>query len=365
MKKQITLGVSAVLAAYLLFWPVEIDPVAWEAPKDEGYVNSFGQNQHLSQIQRIELTGKVGPEDYALSKDGMVYFGLLGGEIGYLDQAGKTHTWVNTEGRPLGIEFDASGNLIVADAFKGLLSIDSKGSIETLVTEIDGIELKYADDVDVADNGKIYFSDASTKFHAETYGTFEASMLDINEHGGHGRVLEYDPVTKQSTTILDGLNFANGIAISHDQNWVLVNETGTYRVLKVGISETNKGQVETVIENFPGFPDNISRGSNGVYWVGLVSPRSHALDSLSGAAFVRKVVQRLPAFMRPKAKHFGHIIAINDEGEVVHNLQDPLGMYGHTTGAIEVGNQLYVSSLHDTAIGKTENINITSTVVKN
>ena len=31
---------------------------------------------------------------------------------------------------------------------------------------------------------------------------------------------------------MDGLVFANGVAISHDQNSVLVNETGKYRVLR-------------------------------------------------------------------------------------------------------------------------------------
>jgi sugar lactone lactonase YvrE len=358
MKKLIIISLSAIFVGYLLIWPVEIEPVSWDAPKNEGYVDRFSQNQQLSQIQRIDLSGKVGPEDYALNQNGTIYFGLLGGEIGFLDQAGKLYSWVNTKGRPLGLEFDKKGNLIVADAFEGLLEISPEGIINTLVTEVDGIPLNYADDVDVADNGKIYFTDASTKFHAKQYGTFAASMLDIMEHGGHGRVLEYDPATKQATTVVSGLDFANGITISHDQSWVLVNETGTYRVLRVGITNSNKGQVETVIENLPGFPDNISRGSNNVYWVGLVSPRSAALDALSGSGFLRKVVQRLPTFLQPKAKHFGHIIAINDQGEVVHNLQDPLGMYGHTTGAIEVGADLYVSSLLDTALGKTANINI-------
>ena len=357
MKNKLLLTFSLVLTAYLLFWPVEIDPIAWQAPKDNGYVDAFSQNQQLSQIKRIELTNQVGPEDYALGKDGKIYFGLLSGDISYLDQSGEIKTWVNTKGRPLGIEFDKKGNLIVADAFLGLLEINPEGKIKTLVNEIDGIALNYADDVDVADNGKIYFSDASIKFHAKKYGTFAASMLDINEHGGHGRVLEFDPATNTASTLASGIDFANGISISHDQNWVLVNETGTYRILKVGIVDANKGQVEVLADNFPGFPDNISRGSNGVYWVGLVSPRSAALDSLSSYAFIRKIVQRLPAFMRPKAKHFGHIIAINDNGEIIHNLQDPLGMYGHTTGALEVGEDLYISSLHDTALGKTKNIN--------
>jgi sugar lactone lactonase YvrE len=357
MKKTLTLSLTALAAAYLLLWPVEVEPVSWESPANKGYVDSFAQNQHLSQIQRIELNGKIGPEDYALSEGGQIYYGLLGGEIGFLDQQGKLQSWVNTQGRPLGLEFDNKGNLIVADAFEGLLEISPEGIIKKLVTQIDGIQLNYADDVDIADNGKIYFSDASTKFHAKASGTFAASMLDIMEHGAHGRVLEYDPVTKQATTLLSGLNFANGITVSHDQNWVLVNETGTYRVLKIGITDSNKGQVITVIENLPGFPDNISQGSNGVYWLGLVSPRSAALDGLSGYGFIRKVVQRLPKFLQPKAKHFGHIVAINDKGEVIHNLQDPLGMYGHTTGALEVGKHLYVSSLLDTALGKTVNVN--------
>lgn len=352
-----------ILTAYLLFWPVEVEPVAWQAPQDKGYVESFSQNQQLSQIQRIELPNQIGPEDYALSASGDIYFGLLNGDISYLDKQGKIHTWVNTGGRPLGLEFAPNGKLIVADAFKGLLEIDRAGTLTTLVTEIDGIPLNYADDVDIADNGKMYFSDASTKFHAKNYGTYGASLLDINEHGGHGRLIEYDPASKQATTILNNINFANGVAISHDQKWVMVNETGTYRVLKVGITASNRGDVKILADNFPGFPDNISRGSNGVYWVGLVSPRSKALDSLSNSAFLRKVVQRLPEFMRPKAKHFGHVIAINDQGEVVHNLQDPLGMYGHTTGALEVGADLYISSLHDTALGKTVNINQNTTAI--
>jgi hypothetical protein len=78
---------------------------------------------------------------------------------------------------------------------------------------------------------------------------------------------------------------------------------------------------------------------------------------LSDSPRLRKVIQRLPEFLRPKAQHYGHVIAINDAGEVVFNLQDPLGIYGHTTGALEVGDKLYVSSLHETALGVISNVN--------
>jgi len=355
--KKSTASIILVLAGYLVFWPVEVDPVAWQAPENLGYSGDFEKNQQLSQINRIELEGDIGPEDLALGKDGNVYFALLSGDIKFLDNQGQIQSWVNTDGRPLGIEFDQQGNLLVADAFKGLLSISANGDITTLVESVEGIDINYADDVDVASNGKIYFSDASSKFHAKEYGTYGASLLDINEHGGHGRIIEYNPETKTSTVLAQGINFANGVTLSHDEQFVLFNETGTYRVMRLALNGDHRGQLEIVIDNLPSFPDNIARGNNGVYWLGLVSPRSKPLDMLSNSPSLRKVIQRLPEFLRPKAQHYGHIIAINDAGEVVFNLQDPKGIYGHTTGALEVNDKLYVSSLHDTALGVTRNVN--------
>ena len=355
--KKSTASIILVLAGYLVFWPVEVDPVAWQAPENLGYSGDFEKNQQLSQINRIELEGDIGPEDLALGKDGNVYFALLSGDIKFLDNQGQIQSWVNTGGRPLGIEFDQQGNLLVADAFKGLLSISPKGEITTLVKSVDGIDINYADDVDVASNGNIYFSDASSKFHAKEFGTYGASLLDINEHGGHGRIIEYNPETKTSTVLVQGVNFANGVTLSHDEQFVLFNETGTYRVMRLVLNGDQRGQLAVVIDNLPSFPDNIARGSNGVYWLGLVSPRSKPLDMLSNSPSLRKVIQRLPEFLRPKAQHYGHIIAINDAGEVVFNLQDPKGIYGHTTGALEVNDKLYVSSLHDTALGVTKNVN--------
>jgi len=355
--KKTTASLVLALAGYLAFWPVAVDPVAWHAPSNSGYSGDFSKNQQLSQINRIELKGDIGPEDLALSKDGNVYFALLSGDIKFLDSAGQIQPWVNTGGRPLGIEFDQHGNLLVADAFKGLLSISPEGDITTLVDSVEGVAINYADDVDVATNGNIYFSDASSKFHAKDYGTYGASLLDINEHGGHGRIIEYNPLTKTSIVLADNINFANGVSLSHDEQAVLFNETGTYRVMRLGLNGDQRGTLNVVIDNLPSFPDNIARGANGVYWLGLVSPRSKPLDMLSNSPNMRKVIQRLPEFLRPKAQHYGHVIAINDAGEVVFNLQDPLGIYGHTTGALEVGDKLYISSLHETALGVTSNVN--------
>ena len=44
-------------------------------------------------------------------------------------------------------------------------------SVETLTDSVDGTPILYADDLDIADDGIIYFSDASTKFGAHSRET--------------------------------------------------------------------------------------------------------------------------------------------------------------------------------------------------
>ena len=147
-------------------------------------------NERLKGIETLLIAGNHGPEDIALDAQGRIYAATHEGRIVRLNADGTNpENWVDTGGRPLGIDFDGKGNLIVADALRGLLSITPDGTISELATTADGVPIRFADDVDVAADGKIYFSDASTKFGAkESGGTYEASLLDINEHGGHGRL---------------------------------------------------------------------------------------------------------------------------------------------------------------------------------
>ena len=127
----------------------------------------------------------------------------------------------------------------------------------------------------------------------------------------------YDPAKRKTTTLLKGLSFANGVAVSHDQNYVLVNETGEYRIIRFWITGPKKGKTEPLIEALPGFPDNISTGLDGRYWVALISPRNNLVDNLADKPFLRKMVQRMPAFLRPKAVSYGHIIAVDGKGKVL------------------------------------------------
>jgi len=285
-----------LILIYFLAWPVPIEPVAWKVPPNPGYSGPFAPNEHLKDIQVLPIGDNHGPEDIALDAQHRIYLSTHEGHIVRMQADGSNpKNWVDTGGRPLGIDFDNNGNLIVADAFRGLLSITPDGIITELATVADGIPIRYADDVDVAADGKIYFSDASAKFGAKKWGgTYEASLLDLMEHGGHGRLLVFDPADGKTKTLLDGLNFANGVAVSHDQTYVLINETGNYRVIRYWLTGPHKGQAEPFIEELPGFPDNISTGFDGRFWVALVSPRNPLLDKFSDKPLIRKIMQRMP-----------------------------------------------------------------------
>ena len=343
-----------VIIIYFLAWPVSIDPVAWEAPPNLGYTGSFAVNERLKGIETFSIADNHGPEDIAVDAQGRIYTTSHQGRIVRLNpDCSNPQNWVDTKGRPLGIDFDGNGNLIVADAFRGLISIAPDGSISELATKADGVPIGFANNVDVAADGKIYFSDASTKFHAKEWGgPYEAARLDLMEHGGHGRLLVYDPATGVAKTLLDGLNFANGVAVSHDQNFVLVNDMGEYRVIRCWIAGPKKGTSEILIGSLPSFPDNISTGHEGRFWVAFVSPRNPLMDKLADKPFMRKVIWRMPNFMRPKAVAYGHIIAVDDNGKVLADFQDPDGSYPINTGVTETKDYIYVGSLVAPVLGR-------------
>lgn len=347
MKLNTVLVLVIALLAYLLFWPVPVSPQHWQAPVEQGYVGDFSPNQKLRDFDPVQLSDLHGPEAAAFNKAGQIYVSTHEGWIVRASvEAVQLERWVNVGGRPLGLDFDANGDLWVANAYRGLQRIEPDGTVHTELTEVDGVALRYADDVVVAPSGNVYFSDASTKFSAEQWGgTLPASLLDIMEHGGFGRIIEYDPVSKRANVIMRGLNFANGVAVDPRGQFLLVAETGSYKVIKYWLAGPNTGSSQVIIDNLPGFPDNIHLGKQGRFWVGLTAPRSKALDSLSAKPFVRKVVQRLPPFFRPKVVAYGMVLAIDGNGKVLANLQAPEGEAFATTGVLEGDQYLFVTSL--------------------
>lgn len=337
---------ALLLLLYAFLWPVPIRPVAWEAPANPGYTGVFAANERLSAMDTVSVLGERGPESIAVDADSRMYFATGSGWIVRTDSLGaNAERWANTGGRPLGMAFDANGTLWVADAIKGLVSVSPSGSVLVMATEAAGRPIRYADDLDVASDGRVYFTDASTAFYPPHYDALQASILEVLEHRGTGRVVEYDPATGRTAVIAAGLVFPNGLAITHDGSGLLVNEMGNYRVLRIERDGVARGAITPVVTDLPGFPDNLTRGQDGRYWIALVSPRNGLADWMSDKPMLRKMLLRLPKAIRPGPVHYGHVIAIDSTWRVVADLQDPRGQMESLTHALETPGALWLGSL--------------------
>lgn len=329
-----------VVVVYLVLAESPIDPIAYMPPPKPELTGSLAPNEALRGAEILAQGQIVGPEDVDVDEQGRIYGGTLDGKIVRIEPDGSVETFAETGGRPLGLEFDAQGNLIVCDGIKGLLSVDPDGKITTLATEADGVQLGFADDLDVGPEGVIYFSDASTKFDVQEY------LLDFLEDRPHGRLLSYEPQTRQAKVLLRDLYFANGIAVSPDGDYVLVNETYRYRVTRYWLRGPNAGTWDTFAENLPGFPDGISTSPRGTFWVAMFTLRNDQADLLAPRPAVRRILSKLPQATWPKPEPYGLVLELNSAGEIVRSLHDPGGeLVRVITSVHEQDGSLYMGTL--------------------
>ncbi|ARN73235.1 SMP-30/gluconolactonase/LRE family protein [Oceanicoccus sagamiensis] len=338
MKKIIPSLVTLIIViGGFLVWPSPVDSVAWHVPVAKP-LNMASQSMADARI--IPLSG-AGPEDIAVDSQGRIYGGLHDGRIIRIGLNGKEEVFATINGgRPLGLHFDKQQNLIVADAWKGLLSFDQAGTMTVLSTESDGLPFLFTDDLDIASDGRIYFSDASYQYPQPDY------ILDLIESRPYGRLLRYDPSTGETETLLGGLYFANGIALSQNEDFVLVNETGRYRVSRYWLKGEKAGSTDTFIDNLPGYPDGISANRQGTFWLALPNPRSPQLDQLHSDPAAKNLMMKLPAWLHPLPPQQGHVLALNEQGEITARYLDSHGeKVWMVTSAQQEGNCLYLGSL--------------------
>ncbi|MCZ7582660.1 MAG: SMP-30/gluconolactonase/LRE family protein [Deltaproteobacteria bacterium] len=254
--------------------------------------------------------------------------------------------WRIPAGRPLGLHWDANGNLLIADTEKGLLRVSPEGGVETLTASCGGRPLVFTDDLETTSDGRIWFTDASIRFKRAHW------KMDIIENRGNGRLCVYDPKDGSTLQYRDAMYFANGVAIDPDEQFVLVNETSRYRVRRIWIAGPQQGESDIFIGNLPGFPDGISTGTDGVFWIAMASPRNAILDATSSWPRVRAMILRLPEFVVPKPESTARVIGVNRDGQVVADLFDPTGHpISMVTSVQERNGKLYLGSLTDTAWG--------------
>lgn len=304
-------------------------------------------------LTRAELLAKgkiLGPEDFDFDSTGVIYTGTLDGKIVRIDPEQRVETFASTGGRPLGVRFDPRGNLIVVDVAKGLLSIARDGSITTLATSAEGRPFKLADALAVARDGRIFFSDATS------YPLGENEIFEILEAKPFGRLLCYDPATQTTRVLLRDLYFANGVALSREEDFVLVNETYRYRITRYWLKGERSGTSDIFLDNLPGFPDNISTNDDGSFWLALFTIRKPLADMIHPYPFAKKLLARLPKFFWPKPAYYGLVVAVDARGRITRSLHDPTGQHlREITSVREHNGELYLGTLHDDHLGKLAN----------
>ena len=348
----ITIAVLVITPlAYLLFWPapIDTDPVAWLAPPSPHGQGIFLENNILGQAALLTIKEGHGPEDTALGTDGRLYTGLVDGRIVSMEMDGSDQkVLATTGGRPLGVQFDKKGHLIIADANKGLLSLSPQGELTTLAHEFEGKPMLFVDDLDIARDGTIWFSDASQRF------ALKDNILDFMEGRPTGRLFSYNPKTRKVTMHGTGkLGFANGVALHPEGDYVLVNETMRYRIKRYWLKGEKAGTWDIFIENLPGFPDNISYNGKGMFWVALVVPRNKQLDEqLLPDPLAREFVTKLPRSWWPQLiTPETAVLAVTLQGEPAHYYQSQNPKITNVTSVHERNGSLHVGSLTSPYIG--------------
>ncbi|XP_052863070.1 adipocyte plasma membrane-associated protein Hemomucin [Anopheles cruzii] len=343
---------------------------------------------HLDNAERL-FEGKIyGPETILVhGKD--LFTTIHGGEviringqhITHIAKFGKPCELSFEEeicGRPLGMAFDTIGsNLIVTDAYYGLWLVDlTKGSKQQLVspdTVLEGKGVnrkpKLFNSVAVARNGDIFWTDSSSDF------TVQDGVFTVFANPS-GRLFQLDRSTGKSKVLLDRLYFANGVALSPDDEFVLVAESMASQIRRYYLKGPKAGTDDIFIDGLPGLLDNLVADSEGI-WAPLVqaadSENPSVSQLLANVPLIRKFLCRMLALaeMPMRLIHqlipnvhtqrlihaIGHfesigflapsrqtVVKISWTGRILGSLHGSDGTVGAVSHVAEMGDHLYLGS---------------------
>ena len=319
----------------------------------------YALNNKISRTEYIGLGELEGPEDVILDRDDHLYCGTRHGEIvRYLAPDYKlSEVFAHTGGFPLGLAFDREGTLLSCVGAMGLYAVSKAGEVKQLSAEtsrsytsvVDDARLRDPNDLDVAPDGRIYFTDSTTRYDAHDWA------LDSIESRPTGRLLVYDPKTGETKTLLDGYRYANGVCIAHDGKSLFFAESWACSVHRYWIEGPKAGQAECVIQDMPGYPDNINRGSGGTYWMAWLGMRTPSFDlALRHPGFRKRMTRLLPPdeWLFPNI-NTGGVVKFDESGKILETLGDMTGVsHPMVTSMREHKGYLYVGGILNNRIGR-------------
>jgi sugar lactone lactonase YvrE len=324
-----------------------IKPVAWQPPVRPVLEDALEPNNKLQTSDTISLNGWYGPEDIIFDKAGTMYCGVHVGEADFSDgkilkisPQGDVEVFYDAGSWVAGLHFDQDSNLIALSHKQGLISISPEKEVTVLADKDEnGRPFLIPNGLDIASDGLIYFTNTS---HESAYDIKYGRKLimELNPNGG---LYQYDPTTKQVTTLIDGTYFGNGVVLSKNEDFILMTETTKYRIVRYWLAGEKKGETEIFMDNLPGFPNGISIRQDGSFWLGFSTKRNDALDKIHPKKGMKKFVYALPEFMQPKQDKFGIILHISDQREILSSLYDTTGTVIPESGSVkEHNNFLYI-----------------------
>lgn len=288
----------------------------------------------------------MGAEDVVVDGNGHVFTGTEDGTIWRLEPStGNVSRVAHTGGRPLGIELFDDGDLLVCDAHRGLLVVrPATGVVEVLLDTVAGQPMRFCNNAAIAADGTIWFSDSSAHYGIEKWKD------DFVQDTRTGRLLRRD-VDGTVAVVDTHLAFANGVALSADESFVAVAETAARTVVRRWLTGPRAGRRDHLVTDLPGYPDNISRGSDGLIWVSIASPRDPVVEAVKrGPVPLRRVVTKIPEALQPKPQRTIRAQAFDDDGQLVHDIDlDDTGFH-MVTGIREHAGRIWLGSLHEPAV---------------
>ncbi|MCW7942861.1 strictosidine synthase [Streptomyces hygroscopicus] len=301
---------------------------------------------------RYVAIGGRGPEDVVADARGRVLTGTADGRILRLDGLAdpartRIEVLAETGGRPLGLELLADNALLVCDAHRGLLRIAlDDGTVRILADSVAGEPLRFCSNVVALSDGTVYFTVSSRRHPLEQW------IGDLVEHTGTGRLLRLAPGADSPDVLLEGLQFANGLALGKDESFLVVAETGARRLTRYWLAGPRAGRSEPFVEDLPGLPDNLwSAGDDGPIWVALAAPRVPVLDLLHSAApAVRRAAARVAIRAPYRPARMAGALAVDDEGRILRYLLRRPSDFRMVTSACVADGRLILGSLWERGV---------------
>jgi len=323
----------------------------------EGSASPYARVDRFFGVKPVGLGVLDGPEDMCLDDEGNLFAGTRKGEIyRFFGPDFERHElYVKIGGRPLGMAVDKDGSMVACVAGMGLYRLTKDREVIPLAVQtnrsfsvVDDSRVRMADDLDIAPDGKIYFTDPTIRYEASEW------LTDALEGRGNGRLLCYDPVDGSTKTVAKNLVFANGVCVANDSKSIFVAETWASRIMRFWIDGPKKGQIEPFILDLPGYPDNINRASDGNYWTALVGMRSPAFDlGLEMPEFRKRMIRRVAPdnWLFPNT-NTGCVVKFDDSGKILATYWDPPGgAHPQITSVREHEGKLFLGGIHNDRIG--------------